>query len=65
MILNFTQLIDEAKKKVGVVVGVPSPEDSSSIKSVIKAKTDNIADFILTGNKEKITGLFEPIKNKT
>lgn len=59
MIRNFVQLIDEAKKKAGVVVGVPSPEDSSSIKSVINAKKDNIADFILTGNKEKITGLLE------
>ncbi len=59
MIRNFVQLIDEAKKKKGVVVGVPSPGDSSSIKTVINAKKENIADFILTGNKEKITGLLE------
>lgn len=57
MIRNFAQLIDEAKKKKGVVVGVPSPEDSSSIKTVINAKKENIADFILAGNKEKITSL--------
>lgn len=57
MIRNFAQLIDEAKKKKGVVVGVPSPEDSSSIKTVINAKKENIADFILAGNKEKITRL--------
>lgn len=57
MIRNFAQLIDEAKKKEGVVVGVPSPEDSTSIKTVINAKKENIADFILAGNREKITRL--------
>jgi len=57
MIRNFAQLIDEAKKKEGVVVGVPSPVDSSSIKTVINAKKENIADFILAGNREKITRL--------
>jgi len=57
MIRNFAQLIDEAKKREGVVVGVPSPGDSSSIKTVINAKKENIADFILAGNREKITRL--------
>jgi len=57
MIRNFAQLIDEAKKKEGVVVGVPSPEDSTSIKTVINAEKENIADFILAGNREKITRL--------
>lgn len=59
MIRNFQQLIDEAKKRDGIVVGVPSPEDSSSIKTVINAKKENIADFILSGDKEKITALLE------
>ena len=59
MIRNFQQLIDEAKKREGIVVGVPSPEDSSSIKTVINAKKENIADFILAGDKEKIIALIE------
>lgn len=59
MIRNFQQLIDEAKKRDGIVVGVPSPEDSSSIKTVINAKKENIADFILAGDKEKIIALLE------
>jgi len=59
MICNFQQLIREAKKKKGVVVGVPSPEDLSSIKTIIQAKKENIASFILAGNKEKIISLLE------
>jgi phosphate butyryltransferase len=59
MILNFKQLMEAAKHKKGVVVGVPSPEDLISIKTIIKAKNEDIADFILTGNKEKIVSLIE------
>lgn len=59
MIRNLKQLMDEAKKREGVVVGVPSPEDEVSIKTVIKAKQENIADFILAGNKEKTIALLE------
>lgn len=57
MICNFSQLMDEAKKKKGIVVGVPAPEDDCSIKTVINARKENIADFVLTGDKEKITAL--------
>ncbi len=59
MIGNFKQLIEEAKKREGIVVGVPSPEDEVSIKTVIKVKQENIADFILVGNKEKTIALLE------
>ncbi|MCP5104569.1 MAG: bifunctional enoyl-CoA hydratase/phosphate acetyltransferase [bacterium] len=59
MIRNLEQLMGAAKEKKGIVVGVPSPGDLSSIKTIIKAKNDNIADFILTGNREKITALLE------
>jgi phosphate butyryltransferase len=59
MILNFKQLMEAARHKKGVVVGVPSPEDLSSIKTIVKAKNEDIADFILTGDKEKIVGLIE------
>ncbi|MCU0287698.1 MAG: phosphate acyltransferase, partial [Acidobacteria bacterium] len=59
MISNFKQLIEEAKKKEGIVVGVPSPGDESSIKTVIQARKENLANFILTGSKEKIMVLLE------
>ncbi len=59
MIHNLEELLKEAKHKTGIVVGVPSPEDSSSIKTVINARSENIADFILAGNKDKIIQLLE------
>jgi phosphate butyryltransferase len=57
MILDFEQLKAKAKTKQGIVVGVPAPEDESSIKTIIEAKHTGLADFILTGNLEKITAL--------
>jgi len=59
MICNFSQLIEEAKKKKGIVVGVPAPEDLSSIKTIINAKKESITEFILTGNLEKISTLLK------
>ncbi|HLP44328.1 MAG TPA: bifunctional enoyl-CoA hydratase/phosphate acetyltransferase [Candidatus Kapabacteria bacterium] len=59
MIFNFKQLLAEAKKREGIIVGVPSPEDESSIKTVINAREENLANFILTGNREKISDLLE------
>ena len=59
MITTFEQLLQEAGKKDGIVVGVPAPEDSSSIETVIQAKKDKIADFILCGDKGKIISLLE------
>ncbi len=54
MIKNFDDLVFEAKKKKGMVVGVPVPENLNSILTVINAKNEGIADFILTGDKIKI-----------
>jgi len=54
MIKNFKDLITGAKKREGTVVGVPVPENLNSILTVINAKNEDIADFILTGDKEKI-----------
>jgi len=59
MIRNFTQLIEETKQRKGIVVGVPAPEDASSVKTIVNACKENIADFILAGNKEKITTMLE------
>lgn len=54
MIRNFKDLIINAKKKKGTVVGVPVPENLNSILTVINAKRDGIADFVLTGDSLKI-----------
>ncbi len=62
MIIDFNGLLDEAKKVKNVVVGVPSPEDTTSIKTVIDVKQKGIADFILCGNKEIIEKLL--LENK-
>ncbi len=59
MIRNFNQLMEKANKREGIVVGVPSPEDDTSIKTVILARKEGLADFILTGNKSKILELLE------
>lgn len=52
-------MIAHAKQKKGVIVGVPAPEDVSSAKTVIYAQNEGIADFVLTGNREKITTLLQ------
>ncbi len=57
MIIDFNGLLSEAKKVKGVVVGVPAPEDLSSIKTVISAKEKGIADFILCGKSDQIKAL--------
>ncbi|MGE5340457.1 MAG: phosphate acyltransferase [Candidatus Omnitrophota bacterium] len=59
MILNFKALVQEARKKQGIVVGVPSPEDTTSIKTVLNARNEGIADFILAGNKSKTIELIQ------
>ena len=57
MIKNFNDLISNAKKKSGMIVGIPVPENLNSILTVINAKREGIADFILTGNGSKITNM--------
>lgn len=57
MIKNFKDLLKRAEKIDNVIVGVPAPEDLSSIRTVINAKNRKIADFILCGNKDKIIKL--------
>ena len=57
MIRNFEQLVQEAKKRKGIVAGVPCPEDDETILSVIEAKKENLAHFILCGDRAKILRL--------
>jgi phosphate butyryltransferase len=59
VICDFNRLIEEAKTRKGIVVGVPAPEDTSSIKTVIKARKEDIAHFVLAGNREKISALLK------
>lgn len=59
MIKNFNHLLEEAKKKKGIITGVPSPHDDSSAKTIVNAHKRGISDFILTGNIDKIISLIE------
>lgn len=59
MIKNFNHLLEEAKKKKGIITGVPSPHDDSSVKTIVNAHKRGISDFILTGNIDKIISLIE------
>ncbi|HCL55387.1 MAG TPA: phosphate butyryltransferase [Spirochaetia bacterium] len=58
MIQNFKELIEKAKKNPKIVA-VAAAEDEHAIQAVIEAKKLGIADFILTGDKEKIIALVE------
>ena len=57
MIKNLEQLVQKAKNKKNITAGVPCPEDDSTILSVIQAKQQNLADFILCGDEAKIKEL--------
>ena len=57
MIHNFSQLVAAARRKKGVTAGVPCPEDDSTILSVIEARKEGLADFILCGDRAKIAQL--------
>jgi phosphate butyryltransferase len=59
MIKDFKELVATAKKAKNIVAGVPCPEDESSILSVIQAKKENLADFVLSGDRGKISGLLQ------
>ncbi|MCX6553582.1 MAG: bifunctional enoyl-CoA hydratase/phosphate acetyltransferase [Candidatus Aminicenantes bacterium] len=59
MIKDFKELVAAAKLTRNIVAGVPCPEDDSSILSVIQAKRENLADFVLSGDRGKITELLK------
>jgi phosphate butyryltransferase len=59
MIKDFKELVATAKKSKNIVAGVPCPEDESSILSIIQAKKEHLADFILSGDREKISRLLQ------
>ena len=57
MIRNFKQLVEAAKGRSGVTAGVPCPEDDSTVLSVIEAKREGLADFVLCGERARIVEL--------
>jgi phosphate butyryltransferase len=59
MIKDFKELVATAKNTKNIVAGVPCPEDESSILSIIQAKKENLADFVLSGDQEKIAKLLK------
>jgi len=59
MIKDFKELVAIAKNTKNIVAGVPCPEDESSILSVIQARKENLADFVLCGDREKISTLLK------
>ena len=59
MISNFRELVDQAKKRKGKIVGVPAAEDPNSIRTVIHARREDLAEFILCGNRGKIVRAIE------
>lgn len=57
MIRNFSQLLEAAKGRKGVTAGVPCPEDDSTVLSVVAARRQGLADFILCGDKARTAEL--------
>lgn len=54
MIGTFAELLQSASGAKGVVVGIPSPEDDYSLKTIALAQKNGIHNFVLSGNEEKI-----------
>ena len=55
MIRNFTELVGETRKRKGKIIGVPAADDLTSIETVLQVRKDGLADFILCGDREKIS----------
>ncbi len=71
MIRTFSELASAAKNRQGITIGVPAPEDDTSILTVLKAAREGLARFVLCGDRRNIeakihqhggdTGMFEII----
>ena len=57
MITSLEQLVSKAGSIKNITAGVPCPEDDSTILSLIQARQQNLADFILCGAADKIKEL--------
>ncbi|HDP94270.1 MAG TPA: phosphate butyryltransferase [Candidatus Aminicenantes bacterium] len=54
MIRNFSELRAAAASRREVVVGVPSPEDDNSIRTILLCRREGIGKFVLSGRKDVI-----------
>ena len=54
MIGNFAELRDEARKRSGFTVAVPGAVDLESLKTVVEARREGLADAVLVGEKKKV-----------
>jgi phosphate butyryltransferase len=57
MIKDFKEMVAAARERKDIVAGVPCPEDESSILSVIQARQQGLAGFVLCGDGRKIETL--------
>lgn len=57
MIRNFSDLRTAAASRPEVVVGVPSPEDDNSIRTILLCHQEGIGKFVLSGRKDVIVSL--------
>lgn len=55
MIRNFAELVGETRKRKGKIIGVPAAGDRTSIETVLQVRKEGLADFILCGDREKIS----------
>jgi phosphate butyryltransferase len=62
--LLLDTLIDKATREGNKTVAIAAAEDAEVIEAVIDALERNLADFILFGNKEKITTLIQMKKQE-
>jgi phosphate butyryltransferase len=61
MIKSFDELIQRVKGCPTKKVAIPGADTESAIQAAISAKRENIADFLLIGNKNNILSLIESI----
>ena len=57
MIQNFKQLIAAVQERPKKKVAIVSPEGTTVIELIKKAQEENIAEFILVGNEEKLKAM--------
>lgn len=61
MIKSFDELIQQVKEFPTKKVAIPGADTEAAIQAAISAKKENIADFLLIGNKDKILSLIKTI----
>lgn len=54
MIDSFATLVGEARRLPNPVIGVPAADDDSSVLTAIRARRENLADFVLAGDPAAI-----------